>query len=500
MKCENCGAEFNEGIFCPECGTKIQQDKANEYQSNTVYYAKAKMSQKKNTMAIVSLIMGIVSIVTFGCWIIPEIVAIVCGIVSKKNGKSKAATAGIVCGIISSIIFILIIGYAISVNISSDTDNKTTTEAIVKTEEAVEAIATTEETTTEETNKENIIDISAYYGKNISEFEKDTGITLNEDGNGIYYSDNFSFVMDESGNIIDLAMTFNPTLDDTFTFEGITMQDSMEEAANKLKENGYDYDEDAMIYKNEDGIIISLIMSNEDEYILEYMTYGIYMQQYGDYETSEITGYYPGDTAYGDTIKTYVEYAYTEDSWGSNMVRVECEITNISDESITFNPRDYYQLDNNGVTINVNGTDYDYKEISSGYSFKATLSFTCPEGSNKDLSLMTMTADNLEFNLGSKPQSSEEMQGLAGEYSRFNGKSRIIISDNGDGTYDVQTFNTIGDETYIDKYTNITLDENNIFYVNGDAGYLWEPDEYTLYSYDGTWDKINENQTPWVKE
>ena len=22
MKCKNCGTEFNEGIFCPECGTK----------------------------------------------------------------------------------------------------------------------------------------------------------------------------------------------------------------------------------------------------------------------------------------------------------------------------------------------------------------------------------------------------------------------------------------------------------------------------------------------
>ena len=23
MKCRNCGTEFDEGIFCPECGTKV---------------------------------------------------------------------------------------------------------------------------------------------------------------------------------------------------------------------------------------------------------------------------------------------------------------------------------------------------------------------------------------------------------------------------------------------------------------------------------------------
>ena len=26
MVCKNCGAEFSEGVFCPECGTKIVQE------------------------------------------------------------------------------------------------------------------------------------------------------------------------------------------------------------------------------------------------------------------------------------------------------------------------------------------------------------------------------------------------------------------------------------------------------------------------------------------
>jgi len=30
MKCKNCGAEFNEGIFCPECGTKVEVELSTE--------------------------------------------------------------------------------------------------------------------------------------------------------------------------------------------------------------------------------------------------------------------------------------------------------------------------------------------------------------------------------------------------------------------------------------------------------------------------------------
>lgn len=466
----------------------------NEFENNNVQVnhdieqeKNSKVEQGKNSgMAVVALVCGIISICSCGMLFIPGILGIVfAGIAMKdKSRKQTMAKAGLVMSIIS-------FGFCFLMLIMIGTGSEETTtdqNATVSTEEAVEDIATNEEDKTKDSN-----DISSYYGKNISEFENASGIHFEKDDNS--YSDGNQFVdIDENGNIIAIYMRINPTVEETFTFEGIGMKDSIDDAEKKLTENGYTFEEG--VYKNQDGMVVTLLEMQDDEYLLNCESIDQYI---GDNEESEVTGYYPGDAAYGDTIKTFVEYAYTEDSWGSNMVRVECEITNISDESITFNPRDYYQLDNNGVIINVNGTDYDYKEISAGYSFKATLSFTCPEGSNKDLSLMTMTADNLEFNLGSKPQNSEEMEEFAGEYSRFDGKSRIIIFDNGDGTYNVKDIFTIGDETTVNKYTNVTLDENNIFYLNYGA-YLWSPDEYTIYSYDYTWDKIDENQTPWVKD
>lgn len=486
MKCRKCGAEFDKGAFCPECGTKNQL--------HTV-------DSKKNTMAIVSLVAGILSVVTLGCWIIPEIIAIVCGISSKSKEESKAATGGIVCGIIATIIFVLIVGVAISVNVFSESNStnsstETDSEAIVTTEEVVETTATTEKTNTKEEQTKDKNDLSGYYGKNVSELEKVLGYSLEKDGS-TYYSGVFYLGTDENNNIINISMVFNPIIEDDFTFEGISMQDTIEAAASKLEAKGYtlEEDSDSKVYKN-NGMVVALTATAEDEYLLDFMNDEAYASLQDEQENDTPEGYYVTDTAWGDTIRTHVYYAYTENSWGSNIVKVECEITNLSDESITFDARDYYQLDNNGITVNVNGTDYDYKEISAGYSFKATLSFTCPENSNTDLSLMTMTADNLEFNLGDKPQNSEEMQEFAGTYNRPGNK--IIVLDNGDGTYTVQKIVEIGGETTINEYTNVTLNENNIFYLDR-GGYLWSPEEYTIYSYDPTWDEIDKDQTPWVK-
>lgn len=450
---------------------------------------------KSSGTAVAALVCGIVSVCSCGMLFIPEILGIVfaCIAMKDKSRKQTMAKTGLVMSILSGVLFFLLL-FLIGLGSEETTTEEATTQRT--TQEVM-----TEDKTKEETRKDDKLndknDLANYYGKNVSLLEENMGISL-EASERFYYFESVSLNTDEDNNITEISIMYNPLIEETLTFEGITAQDTTKDAISKLEEKGYkvSIDEDNTKLYEKDGMIVELLITAEDDYVLNYMSDSAYAEQQ---EEDEITGYYITDTAYGDTIATHVFYAYTEDSWGSNMVRVECEITNISEDSITFNARDYYKLDNNGVTINVNSTDYDYKEISAGYSFNATLSFTCPENSNTDLSLMTMTADNLEFNLGDKPQNSEEMQEFAGTYNRFNGGNKIIVLDNGDGTYSVQQIVTIGDETITNNYENVTLDENNIFYLNRGA-YLWSPDEYTVYSYDTTWDKIDENQTPWVKD
>ena len=47
MKCANCGTEFNEGLFCPECGTKYD-----EYESKLAELRKAEEERKRQEQEI----------------------------------------------------------------------------------------------------------------------------------------------------------------------------------------------------------------------------------------------------------------------------------------------------------------------------------------------------------------------------------------------------------------------------------------------------------------
>ena len=61
MKCKNCGAEFNEGVFCPECGTKveIELDKEESKRQEQNQIAREKVvrttENKGKAMSIISL-------------------------------------------------------------------------------------------------------------------------------------------------------------------------------------------------------------------------------------------------------------------------------------------------------------------------------------------------------------------------------------------------------------------------------------------------------------
>ena len=150
MICKKCGKELNENFqVCPYCGSPIQQD-VNIQQNASYNYGNQQMPQsgsysygnqanyaqqpkKKNTIGILSLILGIagllLSCVIVG--IVPAIAAVVLGIIGivKNNGKGQSI-AGIVCGIIGILIFLF------ALIISGTTDTGSVADAQKQTEAA----------------------------------------------------------------------------------------------------------------------------------------------------------------------------------------------------------------------------------------------------------------------------------------------------------------------------------------------------------------------------
>lgn len=111
------------------------------------------MNQTKNTYATVSLILGILSIVT-GCFCLGGILGIL-GIVffvlsQKSNGRTGAATAGLITSIVG-ILIALVMLYIINLSPSTDTNTNTATKKKVTetTEKASSTTLETESATTE---------------------------------------------------------------------------------------------------------------------------------------------------------------------------------------------------------------------------------------------------------------------------------------------------------------------------------------------------------------
>lgn len=137
MKCKNCGAEFAEGIFCPECGTKVEVELSKEekerQEQNRIASEKEKQEKAARTiknkgkaMSIISLVCGIAS------WlgIITVIIPLVCGVIAIIFGikalKNKAKHKGCaITGIILAVLVYVFIVWAILQPSSNSTTSST---------------------------------------------------------------------------------------------------------------------------------------------------------------------------------------------------------------------------------------------------------------------------------------------------------------------------------------------------------------------------------------
>lgn len=159
MKCQKCGFEFEEGIFCPECGTKyteeiIKVESAKEQRALNEDNAEPIVKRKKIPWYLSLPFVIIVALATMDLYGIPGIVL---GVVRwKKYGASKKLKITLV------IVILLALFYAMIMSGDSDTEEGNKVVENVDIEKEVE---TYEEKQTEsekeaETNSESTLEFS----------------------------------------------------------------------------------------------------------------------------------------------------------------------------------------------------------------------------------------------------------------------------------------------------------------------------------------------------
>ena len=124
MKCQNCGYESKNLLYCPVCGEKIIEEKAKEVEKDPFEEMENKTTTKTNAQyggqykvfAIIGYVLGIISIAF--CWVPFMLFYSVPGIIFSKVGDKptnkqqfakKGASLSITATIINAILTVAFI-------------------------------------------------------------------------------------------------------------------------------------------------------------------------------------------------------------------------------------------------------------------------------------------------------------------------------------------------------------------------------------------------------
>ncbi len=111
--CINCRALLeDDAMFCDECGT--QQTVAEGTNQEAVKDEKKKKEtdkMKQSGFGIAALVFGIISAVSLGMFLVPEVLGVVFGIVglTDKSKKRTFALAGLIASLISAVVFVILL-------------------------------------------------------------------------------------------------------------------------------------------------------------------------------------------------------------------------------------------------------------------------------------------------------------------------------------------------------------------------------------------------------
>lgn len=259
MKCKTCGFEY-EGVFCPECGSrnedsispeekelleakkkqeeedrrareKAEQDKiAKERAEKEAELAKIKIEQdrieKENaekkraeaevkkaenegkTMAILSMICGIIGLCSCGLFVIPDILGIIFAFCGKKKGKMRGlAKAGLICSVISIVMMIVVLIFAFLMPETTTSESVSETVSETVSESVSESIVETSESKIDASGESNSASLEEQIqvtadklkdGYYVSENDSMYAIRINNDENSaefLYVSDGVADVM-----------------------------------------------------------------------------------------------------------------------------------------------------------------------------------------------------------------------------------------------------------------------------------------------------------------